>query len=168
MTSCSAHAGFQLRSMLLLVLLNFAACQPEGENLAMDELEHFAERYAAAWSSQDADAFAAFYAEDGQLQINDGEPSVGRAAIAATARDFMAGFPDMVIELVEVRRDGDYVIFEWRWTGTNTGPGGTGNAVDLTGFEQWTLGQDGLILQSLGHLDEEEYARQLNAGSAAE
>jgi hypothetical protein len=35
--------------------------------------------------------------------------------------------------------------------------------VDLKGHEQWTLDDDGLILESLGHLDETEYQRQLNA-----
>jgi hypothetical protein len=32
------------------------------------------------------------------------------------------------------------------------------------GYEQWTLDDDGLILQSLGHYDEAEYQRQLSAG----
>jgi uncharacterized protein (TIGR02246 family) len=46
-----------------------------------DQLLDFATRYTAAWCSQDAASVAAFFAEDGSLQINDGEPSVGRAAI---------------------------------------------------------------------------------------
>lgn len=104
------------------------------------------------------------YAENGSLQINDGEPSVGRAAIEQTAREFMQAFPDMQVRLVDVRRQGEQVIFEWHWTGTNTGPGGTGNAVDLRGHEQWTLDADGRILQSLGHMDEAAYQQQLNAG----
>jgi hypothetical protein len=57
------------------------------------------------------------------------------------------------------------VIFHLHWTGTNTGPGGTGNAVDLRGFEEWTLDGNGLILESRGHYDEAEYQRQLNAGT---
>ena len=57
------------------------------------ELTDFATRYAAVWSSQDPDALAAFYAEDGSLTVNAGAPSVGRAAIAAKARDFIAKGP---------------------------------------------------------------------------
>jgi len=127
------------------------------------ELTEFATRYAAAWSSQDPVAFGKFYAENGSLRINDGEPSVGRAAVIDTARAFMTGFPDMVVRLVELRPEGSRVEFHWRWTGTNTGPDGTGNVVDLRGFEEWTFGEDGLIVESLGHYDEGEYQRQLNA-----
>ena len=129
----------------------------------MHELTTFAESYAAAWSSQDPQQFASFYAENGLLQVNDGEPSVGRDAVKETALSFMSAFPDMVVKLVELRRVDDQVQFHWHWTGTNTGPGGNGNAVDLRGYEQWTLDDDGLILKSLGHYDETEYQRQLNA-----
>lgn len=129
------------------------------------ELMEFATRYAAAWSSQDPVAFASLYAKNGSFRINDGEPSVGRDAVMETARGFMTAFPDMVVRLVELRRTGDHVEFHWHWTGINTGPGGTGNAVDLRGYEQWTLDEEGLILQSLGHLDDAEYQRQLNAGA---
>ena len=133
----------------------------------MTDLTDFATRYAAAWSSQDPEVLASFYAENGSLQVNDGEPSVGRDAVTETARGFMTAFPDMVVRLVELRETEDYVEFHWYWTGTNTGPGGTENAVDLRGFEQWTLAEDGLILESLGHFDDAEYQRQLNADSAA-
>jgi steroid delta-isomerase-like uncharacterized protein len=130
----------------------------------MSELNEFAMRYAAAWSSQDPERLASFYAGDGLLQINDGDPSVGRDSVTETVRSFMSAFPDMVVKLVELRRVDDQVQFHWHWTGTNTGPGGNGNAVDLRGYEKWTLDDDGLILQSLGHYDEGEYQRQLNAG----
>ena len=147
-------------------LLLLPACQSNEGQSDMRELTEFATRYAAAWSSQDPEAFASFYAENGTLRINDGEPSIGRDAIEETARSFMAAFPDMVVRLVELRQADDHLEFHWRWTGTNTGPGGTGNAVDLRGYEQWTLDEDGLILESLGHYDEAEYRRQLNSGSA--
>ena len=130
------------------------------------DLRAFAEDYAAAWSGQDPVAYSMFYAEEGTLRINDGEPSVGRAAVEATARSFMTDFPDMLVELVDLRLDGDKVQFHWHCTGTNTGPGGTGAAVDLTGYEEWTLDEDGLILYSQGNMDDAEYQRQLSAGPA--
>lgn len=151
--------------MTSLSLVFLAACDSKEEPMDMTELTDFATRYATAWSSQDPAAFASFYAENGSLTINDGDPSVGRDAVEQTAREFMTAFPDMVIRLVEVREEGDHVIFRWHWTGTNTGPGGTGNAVDLEGYEQWTIDGDGLILESLGHMDDAEYQRQLNAGA---
>jgi steroid delta-isomerase-like uncharacterized protein len=134
------------------------------EPLGVNDLVAFATRYANAWSSQDPVTFATLYAEDATFRINDGEPSIGRDAIAATARSFMTNFPDMVVRLVELRLEGDHVDFHWHWTGTNTGPGGTGNAVDLRGYERWLLNDNGLIREARGHMDDAEYQRQLNAG----
>ena len=152
-----------LLALTIAPILLLSACQPADEQSDMRDLEDFANRYAAAWSGQDPEAFSLFYAEHGSLRINDGAPSIGRDAIAETARSFMAAYPDMVVRLVELRQTNDHVEFHWHWTGTNTGPGGTGNAVDLRGYEQWTLAEDGLILESLGHYDEAEYERQSNA-----
>jgi len=126
-------------------------------------LNDFATRYATAWSSQDPASLASFYSENGPLTGNGGAPSVGRAAIEAAAGDFMTAFPDMVVELTRLERDGDKLVFHWHWTGTNTGPGGTGNAVDLIGYEVWTMDGGGLIAASEGHYDADEYQRQVNA-----
>ena len=125
------------------------------------ELTDFATRYAAAWSSQNPASLAAFYAADGSLTVNNGAPSIGRAAITATAQGFMAAFPDMVVKLDEVRGDGRQAVFRWIWTGTNSGPGGTGKSVRIKGYEEWTLSAAGLIAESKGHYDEGEYQRQL-------
>ena len=119
----------------------------------------------AAWSSQDPAAFALFYDANGSLTVNDGEAAVGRAGVEQKVRDFMTAFPDMTVRLVELRQDGDQVEFHWRWTGTETGPGGSGNAVDLTGHEKWTFNDEGFILQSLGYYDEADYERQISAHS---
>lgn len=129
------------------------------------ELNDFAIRYAAAWSSQNPAGLAAFYAKDGSLTVNAGAPSVGRAEITATAQGFMTAFPDMVVKLDEVRGEGNRAVFRWIWTGTNTGPGGTGKSVRMTGHEEWTIGADGLIAESKGHYDEAEYQRQLQSGA---
>ncbi|HEY7740488.1 MAG TPA: hypothetical protein VIB01_07720 [Steroidobacteraceae bacterium] len=39
--------------------------------------------------------------------------------------------------------------------------GGTGVKVKISGFEEWTIGPDGLIAASLGHFDADDYDRQL-------
>ena len=44
-------------------------------------LRIFATNYTAAWCSGEAAAIAAFYEENGSLQINGGTTSVGRTAI---------------------------------------------------------------------------------------
>lgn len=153
-------------ALAIVSLVCLAACQSKTEEMGMDELTDFANRYAAAWSGQDPAAFADFYAENATFRINDGEPSVGRDAIRETAGSFMTAFPDMVVRLVELRRNGDDVEFHWHWTGTNTGPGGTGNAVDLTGHERWTFDNEGLIVEMQGTMDDAEYQRQLHADVA--
>ena len=157
-----------LLAAAILSMPLLSACESQKGQANMEELSEFATRYAAAWSNGDPVTFASFYAENGSFRINDGEPSVGREAIAETAGSFMASFPDMLIRLVEVRQADEYVEFHWHWTGTNTGPGGTGNAVDLKGYEQWTLGEDGLILESRGNMNDAEYQRQLHADTTAD
>jgi uncharacterized protein (TIGR02246 family) len=129
------------------------------------ELTDFATRYAAAWSSQDPARLASFYSESGSLTVNDGTPAVGRRAITETADGFMTAFPDMVVRMDEVRVEGSHAIFHWIWTGTNSGPGGTGKSVRMKGYEEWTFATDGLIAVSNGHYDEAEYQRQLQFGA---
>lgn len=154
----------QLQSLVLVLsaTVSLIACAPNEKSMSDMNLNDFALRYAAAWSSQDPDAHAAFYADDGVLKVNDGEPAVGRDAVRATAAAFMTAFPDMKVELVELKGEFPNIEFHWHWTGTNSGPDGTGAFVDLHGYEAWTIGDDGLIVQSLGHYDEAEYQRQLN------
>lgn len=127
-----------------------------------EELNDFANRYAAAWSSQNPELLASFYAENGSLTVNGGAPSVGREAIAAKAGGFMEAFPDMEVVMDSVVEQGDHVNFHWTWTGTNTGPGGTGRSVHLSGFEEWSFESNGLIQESLGYYDEAEYERQMS------
>ena len=129
-----------------------------------DRLLDFARRYTEAWCSQDPARVAAHYASDGSLTINDGSLSTGRPAITEAARSFMSAFPDLqvLMDVVIEREEGA----EYRWTliGTNTGPDGTGNRVRIRGFEEWTIGADGLIASSLGHYDQAEYDRQIEHG----
>ena len=125
------------------------------------KLTTFASHYAKAWCSQNLESVAAFFAENGSLSVNDGPPAVGRAAIAEVARGFMRTFPDMVVTMDDVSHLSDETKFHWTLTGTNTGPGGTGNKVRISGYELWKIDNDGLIAESKGHFDIAEYERQL-------
>jgi hypothetical protein len=131
----------------------------------MDEsqLKDFATRYTTAWCSQNAASVAEFFSEGGSLKINDGTPSVGRAAITAAAQEFMTAFPDMVVTMDGLSLDGKMAVYRWTLTGTNTGPGGTGKSIRISGYEEWTIGADGLIADSNGRFDEADYNSQLNA-----
>jgi len=124
-------------------------------------LYDFARRYTAAWCSQDARSVAAFYSLDGSLAVNDGSPAVGRNAIVQVAQGFMTAFPDLEVRLDDVQFQGDRTVYRWTLAGTNTGPGGTGQRVRISGFEVWRIGDDGLIAESQGHFDSADYSRQL-------
>jgi hypothetical protein len=130
-----------------------------------DQLLDFARRYTAAWCSQDPASVADHYAPEGSLTINGGAPSVGRAAITEAARSFMTAFPDMQVLMDDLVVGTGGTEYHWTLVGTNTGPGGTGNRVRISGFEEWTIGDDGLIAESQGHYDQSEYDRQLEQGS---
>ena len=86
---------------------------------------------------------------------------MGRAAIAKEAQAFMTTFPDMVVTFDKLEPRGDATAFQWTLTGTNTGPGGTGNKVRISGYELWKIDKDGLIAESKGHFDAADYERQL-------
>jgi predicted ester cyclase len=130
----------------------------------LTELTKFATRYAKAWCSKNPESVPAFFAANGSLSVNDGPPAVGRAAIAEIARGFMCDFPDMVVTVDDVARKSDGTAFYWTLTGTNTGPGGTGERVRISGYELWQFDNAGLIENSKGHFDRAEYERQLKDG----
>jgi len=129
------------------------------------KLTEFGARYTAAWCSQNAASVASFFAEQGSLKVNGGNAAVGRAAITAFAQGFMTAFPDLVIRMDKVSVKGTQITYHWTLTGTNTGPGGTGKFVRISGFEEWRIGPDGLIAESKGHFDAADYQRQLNTGA---
>jgi len=132
--------------------------------LDIEKLKGFARRYADAWSSQDPEQVAAFYAEDGSLSVNAGPPAVGREAIAKIAWRFMRDFPDMVVTMDNLVQEPQGVIFHWTLTGTHSGPEGTGQRIRVSGYEVWRFDAQGLIAESRGQFDAAEYERQIENG----
>jgi uncharacterized protein (TIGR02246 family) len=129
------------------------------------QLREFAERYTEAWCSGDPARVAAHYAPGGSLTINGGTASVGRPAITEAAKSFMDAFPDMQVLLDDVRTCDGGAEYHWTLVGTNTGPGGTGNRVRISGHEEWMIA-DSLIAASEGDYDQAEYDRQLADGAS--
>jgi hypothetical protein len=124
----------------------------------------FATRYTVAWCSGNPEAVAAFFSLNGSLKINHTAPSVGRAALTEAVRGFMTALPDLKISMDQLLHAGSRVQYHWTLEGTNTGPGGTGNKVRISGYEEWKFSADGLIEDSLGHFDGVEYQPQLMQG----
>ena len=130
-------------------------------SLDRDHIRDFARRYTEAWCSHDPARVADHFAPGGTIAVNDGIPT----EITEVARSFMTAFPDIQVFMDDVVFTEHGVEYHWTFTGTNTGPGGTGKRVRITGFEEWTFGGDGLIAESHGHYDQAEYDRQLEHGA---
>lgn len=130
-----------------------------GPSLALWDL---ALKCSRAWSTGDPEGMASCYeAITGQQSINDGPPAIGREKLAEVAAAYMEAFPDLQVSLDQLLVAGNAAFFVWTLTGTNTGPGGTGNPVRVSGIEVWEMGESGLIAQSRGYYDAVEYERQL-------
>lgn len=153
--------AFRRTVVTVASLILLSGCTSKNAPVDPARMKAFATRYTAAWSGQDPARVAALFAEHGSLSINDAEPSVGRPAITEAAKGFMTAIPDLVLQMDSLEVHGNHAVYGWTLTGTNTGPGGTGNRVHISGYEEWTIGADGLIASSLGHFDESEYRQQL-------
>ena len=129
--------------------------------LDQDHVRDFARSYTDAWCRHDPAGVAAHYRPGGAIAINGGEPT----EVTEVARSFMAAFPDIRVFMDDVVFKDEAVEYHWTFTGTNTGPGGTGKWVRISGFEEWTFGDDGLVAESKGHYDQAEYDRQLEQGA---
>jgi hypothetical protein len=123
-------------------------------------LVEFATLYTGAWCSHSASNVAMFYSESGSLSINGGTPAVGREAVEHAAQSFMTAYPDLVVKFDRLELKDNRVVYHWTFIGTNTGPGGTGNQVRISGYEDWKIGPDGLIADSKGHYDAQDWDRQ--------
>ena len=125
-----------------------------------EQIEDLARGYTEAWCSRDPARVASFYVPGGTITINGGEP----AGIAEVADGFIAAFPDIQVFMDElVYKEG---VVEYRWTFTGTSAE-TGQWVRIPGFEEWTIGADGLIASSRGNYDQAEYERQLREGAGS-
>ncbi len=124
-----------------------------------DTLNNLARDYAIAWSSGDADAVASFFAPEGQISINRGEPLQGHDAIANMARDLYAQFPDLEVRCDMMRWAGPHALFVRTLEGHHNR---TGNRVVTRGWEQWELTPNNKIKSSLEWFDAEEQQRQID------
>jgi uncharacterized protein (TIGR02246 family) len=121
-------------------------------------IAEIAKNYTAAWNSGNPAAVAAFFAENGQISINRGEPSLGRAEMAQVAAGFYADVPDLELNCDSIRCAGSHVVFKRTFTGHDAT---TGNPLNVQGWEEWDLDEDLKVLSSRGWFDADEYARQI-------
>ncbi len=119
--------------------------------------KQMADDYTAAWNSGSAQAVAEFYAKDGGIVINRGEPWQGRDRVAQMAAGFFSDVPDIKIVCDGVRCAGDHVVYLWTFTGTHAG---TKRPLRVSGWEEWDLDADYKVKASRGWYDADDYTRQ--------
>jgi uncharacterized protein (TIGR02246 family) len=98
-----------------------------------------ASAYTAAWNSGSPEAVASFYAPDGHIVINRGEPWVNRKGISEMAAGFFADVPDLTLKCDDVRCAGNHAAYFWTFTGTHAA---TKNPLRVSGWEEWDLVAD--------------------------
>lgn len=125
--------------------------------LSPDSVARMAADYTAAWNSGSADAVAAFYAKDGQIVINRGEPWGNRAGVRDMAAGFFADVPDLSLRCDDIRVSGNHAVYVWSFTGHDAT---TGHPLHIKGWEEWDLTDDLLVASSRGWFDAEDYGRQ--------
>lgn len=143
----------------LIILIVLAGCK--SDKTEHNKMVEFGQKYTDAWNSKVPDKMASFYAEDGILIVNNGTPAVGRKQLAETAQSYMEAFPDMELTMDSLTVENSTYRYYWTFKGTNTGPNGTGNKVNFSGYEEWTMNDQGLVQKSIGTYDAEDYQKQL-------
>jgi uncharacterized protein (TIGR02246 family) len=128
--------------------------------MGLDDAQGLAEGYTAAWNTGDPQAVAAFFAPDGWIIINRGEPSTGRTGVAQMAAGFFADVPDLSLVCDGVRVAGSHMVYLWTFTGTHSV---TKRRLRVTGWEEWDLDDDLKVSASRGWFDAGDYARQVGS-----
>ena len=130
------------------------------------DLKKFAIAYGEAWSSNDPNQVVDLHSESSRLSVNDAEPSVGKSEIRKIVEAFMRDFPDLYIQVNDVVVEGRGIVFYCNAIATNSGPGGTGNKINIEIHEIWTFDENGKFTEVRAYDDPEDFERQLNQSSS--
>lgn len=151
------------KNILILgtIIITILACKSPTTS-EYEKMVEFAQGYTEAWNSKNPENMAAYYTKHGTLTVNNGKPAKGRKQLVETAKSYMDAFPDLNLTMDSLVANSGAYTYYWTFTGTNTGPGGTGNKVRFSGYEKWTMSNEGLVQESIGTYDADDYSRQLN------
>lgn len=121
------------------------------------KIAQIAQDYTEAWNSISADAVASFYAEDGEIIINRGDPWSGRDRVRDMAAGFYRDVPDLSLVCDDVRVSQNHVLFLWTFTGHDAI---TECPLKIHGWEEWDLNNELKVQFSRGWYDANSYAQQ--------
>lgn len=123
-----------------------------------------------AFNAGDAEAVAEIYTEDAVLHDPQApEPIRGRDAIRASYEQMMRTFPDAQVTMLNVHAQGDLIMYEFRFTGTNDGPittpagdvPATGREVEMRMAVFSDVDEEGRFRDTRRYYDTAELMRQL-------
>ncbi|USG62890.1 ester cyclase [Sneathiella marina] len=129
-----------------------------------DQVRVFAKAMTKAWCDHDAAGVASLFAAKATRVINAGIPAVGRAGIEENTQSFITAVPDLELLMEDLFVQDDLAVYSWTLRGTHSE---TGNRINISGFEIWQLGADGLIVDSRGYYDSAAYNHQIAHGASA-
>lgn len=129
-----------------------------------DELKTCARTFfEEIWNRRDESAINRFVPED--VVGNDPDFGTGREAFRKQWRQWMAAFPDLHFEIVDMIAEGDKVLTRWIQTGTHTGapflgvePAGARIRVEGMSFDRI---ENGLVVEGCDGWDALGLRRQL-------
>lgn len=124
------------------------------------KIVQIAQDYTKAWNSKSADLVASFYAEDGEIVINRGDPWSGRDRVREMAAGFYRDVPDLSLVCDDVRVSENHVLFLWTFTGHDAT---TQRPLKIHGWEEWDLNTELKVHSSRGWFDAKSYAQQTGA-----
>lgn len=130
------------------------------------ELRKFGIEYETAWRSHDPENPFSYQAKKCIVTVNDGDPMITAEERLGGIIGFMESFPDLHITMRDIIEEDRGTVFYWNLQGTNTGPGGTGNKVDIDGCEVWKLDNENKIIELKGFFDAEDYERQVSGAQS--
>jgi steroid delta-isomerase-like uncharacterized protein len=126
-----------------------------------------------AFNAGDAEAVAEIYAENAVLHDPQSpEPIRGREAIRGSYEQLFRTFPDARVTMLNVHAEGDLIMYEFRFTGTNEGPiatpdgdvPATGQQVEMPMVVFSDVDEEGRFSDTRRYYDTALMMRQLGLG----
>lgn len=123
-----------------------------------------------AFNAHHVEAVADIYAEDAILRDPQApEPIQGREAIRETYEKLFRAFPDAQVTMLNVYAEGDLIMYELQFSGTNDGPivtpegdiPATGQRIEMPQVVVSEVDEDGRFRDTRRYYDTAEVTRQL-------
>jgi steroid delta-isomerase-like uncharacterized protein len=131
----------------------------------MIDVSHAVDQWADGWSSHNMERVAAIFTEDCIYEdVALGVVNHGKRELVAFGNGFIAGVPDLKVEVTSRFASGDKAAAEWKMTGTHSGdlPGmpASGKTFSLRGVSTFQL-QGNRVTRCSDYWDLATFQRQL-------